>query len=305
MKSARWGMVALLVGGCGLATPSIEPAESEAPVEVRTWIEGQPARGVATLVVQVRAAQGVTAAHPEPELPRLTVVEAGEPSIERVGELTVSTRRYRVTGPQGSYEIPSLSTGPDALPSDALWIDLGEPTEALDQLFDIEDPKAVFQLDRGLVVGAVCVGLVGLGSLGGLALAFGGLAGRAPKELPPEPPDVVALRRWDAVRADPELDDQAVAVAIAEILRVYIEAVLGFPATAWTTREILDQLGAMEHLPEGSVGRAKRILRATDFIKFADAKAREALFDELDDALRAFVGTTRPQRFEGDGQEPR
>ena len=294
------GRALLLLGAlaCG-SEPVLPEPDPAADVEVRTWIEGQPSRGVATLVVQVRASQGASAAMPEPDLPQLTVVEAGEASEERLGDRVVSTRRYRVTGPEGGYEIPALSASSDGVASDPIWLDLGAQPDTLDALVDISEPEAVFRLDSTLIVGAVCVGLVGLGALGGIALAFGGLAGRAPRELPPEPPDVLALRKWGAVRADPSLDEQQVAVAIALILREYIEAVLGFPATAWTTREILDRLAGMEHLPEGSVGRAQRILRATDFIKFADAKARATLFDELDDALRSFVGTTRPQRIEG------
>lgn len=293
----RGALVLLSAVACGTPQPALTPELSE-PVEVRTWIEGQPSRGVATLVVQVRAVDGASATLPEPELPRLTVVEAGDPTEERLGDLVVSTRRFRITGPEGSYEIPALSASSEGRGSDPIWLDLGTAPDSLDALVDIGDPDPVFRLDTTLILGGVCVGLVGLGALGGIALAFGGVLGRSPRELPPEPPDVLALRKWDSVRADPSLDEQQVAVAIAAILREYIEAVLGFPATAWTTREILDRLGAMEHLPEGSVGRAQRILRATDYIKFADAKAREALFDELDDALRAFVGTTRPKRLD-------
>ena len=120
------------------------------------------------------------------------------------------------------------------------------------------------------------------------------------RSLPPEAPDVVALRRWDAVRSDPKLDDFARAVALAVILREYQEAALGFPATTWTTSEILEKLSAMAHLPEGNVGRAKKLLRATDYIKFADAAARQTLFEELDDAFRVFVSTTRPRAWRGD-----
>jgi hypothetical protein len=281
------------------ASPAPAPVGPPPGPEVLTWVEGAPARGVATLVVQVRAPADADLALPEPEIPRLTVTPVDSAIQERVGAQVVTTRRYRLTGEPGSYEIPSLSAGDAA--SAPIWLDLGAPASTLDGFADIVDPAPTYSISTAMVVGSVCVGLTAVGAVGGVALAFSAaLRGRRPRELPPEPPDVLALRRWDAVRADPTLDDQAVAVAIATIFREYAEAVLGFPATAWTTREILDHLGSLAHLPDGNVGRAKRILRATDYIKFADAAARDALFDELDDALRTFVGSTRPRRY-GEG----
>lgn len=288
-------VVAPLVALLSCAAP-VAPAPASPEAEVRTWIEGAPARGVATLVVQVRAPAEAELALPAPEIPRLTVTPVDAPIQERVGALVVTTRRYRLTGQPGSYEIPSLTAGEAA--SAPIWIDLGAPSAPLDGFAEIVDPAPAFSISTAMIVGGVCAGLTAAGAVGGIALAFtSALRGRRPKDLPPDPPDVIALRRWEAVRADPTLDDQAVAVAIAAIFREYAEVVLGFPATAWTTPEILDHLEALPHLPDGNVGRAKRILRATDYIKFAEASARDALFDELDDALRTFVGSTRPRRF--------
>jgi hypothetical protein len=284
----------LLAAACAAPIPPAA-APVDAPV-VRTWIEGTPARGAATLVVQVEAPAGADVVLPEPEVPNLTLTPIDAATTERLGAATVHTRRYRLSGPEGSYEIPALSAG--GAPSAPLWVDLGRPPAALDGLVDIADPEPVWRVGPALVVGGVCVGLTALGALGAVGLvAWSRRRGRA-VVVPPEPPDVLALRRWEAVRADPTLDDHAVAVAIATILRDYLEAVLAFPATAWTTREIVDHLAALPHLPEGNVGRAKRILGATDRIKYADARARDALFDELDDALRSLVASTRPRGLE-------
>jgi hypothetical protein len=283
------------------------PAQNPAPtLEVRTWLEGDPAGGVGTLVVQVEGDQGKKLDLPEPSVPGLTFTEVDDPVQEQLGERAVTTRKFRFTGPPGSYEIPSLSVGDvddtELEPVGAsapLWVDLGGPPAPL-AIEDIEDPAPVFQVWPLLVLAGVAAGfLAGVVALAIVLARWRGL-GRAPVALPPEPPDVLALRRWDAVRTDPALDPFARAVALATILRDYQEAVLGFPATTWTTSEILEKLQGMPHLPDGNVGRARRILRATDYIKFADEAAQQALFEELDDAFRAFVGTTRPKAWRGE-----
>lgn len=301
----------VLLVGCGGADGL--QAEPDPALDIQTWVEGKPARGVATLAVQVTHEGGLDVRVDEPKVPGLRFTEVGQPEEERLGAQLVVTRRYRFSGQAGSYEIPALQAAEirDAgdtdlrvlqAASDPIWVDVGAEPPALDGFADIEDPPPVFQLSNAAIVGVVCVGIGGLGVAGSIGLAFFALSGRKPSDLPPEAPDVVALRRWNAVRSDPDLDDHDKAVAIAAILREYIEAVLGFPATAWTTSEILEHLGDLSHLPEGNVGRARRVLRATDRIKFADAAARETLFEELDDALRTFIASTRPRAWDGDGE---
>ena len=113
-----------------------------------------------------------------------------------------------------------------------------------------------------------------------------------------EPPDLVALRQWDAIRSDEGLDDETRAQGASRIFREYTEAVLVFPASSWTTSEILRHLQRLAHLPQGNLPRAKRLLRATDRLKFAGESARDELFDELDADLRGFVASTRPSKWQ-------
>ncbi len=301
MRAALAALV--LLAGCAPDAPT--GLSDDPPLAVRTWVEGRPESGVGTLKVQIDAEAGLDVPLPEPQVEGLRLSEVGEVQRERLGERVVITRTFRFTGEAGSYRIPPIEVtvpGDTDVPparSAALWVDVGQPGPALDDLADIEEPPPVWRVDTALVVGAACAGITVLGAAGGAGLAFWGLGRRGrTRELPPEPPDVVALRRWEAVRSDDGLTDHDKAVAIAAIFRDYAEAVLGFPATAWTTSEILAHLGGLAHLPDGSVGRARRILRATDRIKFADSAARDTLFEELDDALRTFVGTTRPTSWD-------
>ena len=134
-------------------------------------------------------------------------------------------------------------------------------------------------------------------------MAFGHTRSRPVPEVPAEPPDTVAIRAWEAVRADEALDDERKAQALSRIFRDYTEAALGIPAVAWTTTEILGHLGRMANLPEGNVPRARRLLRATDLVKFAEKKPGTDFFEDLDADLRAFVGSTRPTRWDEGGSD--
>lgn len=297
-------IVALLLAACGSAAPPVVEAGDD-PV-VRTWIEGDASRGVGTLVVQVEADASMDLGLPEPEVPGLRFSEVDDGQVEQIGDHVVTTRRFRFTGEAGSYQIPALDVRVDDtdVPTQAsapVWVDVGQPPPELPDFADITEPAPVFQVTTAVIVGASCVGLVGLAAIGSVAIGFLALNRRGrTRAVPPESPDVRALRQWDAIRTDTSLDDHDKAVALAVLFREYVEAVLGFPATAWTTSEILRHLEGMAHLPDGNVGRARRILRATDRIKFADAAARATLFEELDDALRTFVGSTRPRTWQGD-----
>ena len=162
------------------------------------------------------------------------------------------------------------------------------------ELADIAEPPRIWTVPwRVILVG---VGLLGTVSLG-IYLAFRVTRRGEAVELPPEPPDVAALRAWDRVRRDPALDDLARSLALSQIFREYTEVVLAFPATAWTSTEVLARLTGMQHLPEGNIPRARRLLGATDRVKFAGERGTEQLFEDLDSDLRGFVGSTRPRAW--------
>lgn len=275
------------------------PVEAETPVEVRTWLEGADANG-ATVVVQVESDVGLQVEPPVPHAQGLESRPVRAPRVEAVGERTVHTARYRLTGTEGSYEIavapvswaaPDGSTGEAAAP--ALYVDLGVDPPRQGELADIVEPWPVPDIPW---VPVAVVGLSAAGSLGGLLLLAWRWRRRPGDEPEPVPPDVAALVAWEDVRRDPTLDDMERAVAISRIFREYLEAVLGFAAESWTTRQILDHLGTLRYLPEGSVPRAMRLLRATDRVKYAEEPPGDDLFVELGEDLASFVAATRSAR---------
>lgn len=105
------------------------------------------------------------------------------------------------------------------------------------------------------------------------------------EELPaPEPPP------WGLIAGG-----AALALELSRILRVYVEAITGFPATARTSREILRALETEARLELSLRVRAGHILDATDRLKFAREGGGEGFFKALDEDFLAVLDATRPK----------
>ncbi len=275
-------------------------AEDPGPVQVRSWLDDVGKSGGA-LVIQTEFDPAGEVDLPAPEVDGLDFDAVGEPVLERIGVHEVWTQRYRFRGDKGSYEIGALEAvwhGPEAelrVSASPLFVDLSQDAPREGELAGIVEPAPIWEIPWAV-----------LGAIGGaLALFIGGtaLAFRRPKAVAiatvaPEAPDVVAIRQWEVIRADSEMSKHDKALNLSRIFRDYAEAVLAFLATSWTTTETVNHLRELRHLPEGNVPRARRLLRATDRVKFAEAKPGEDFFEDLDADLRAFVGSTRPHRWD-------
>lgn len=289
---------ALALSGC--ADPL---AVDSGQVAVRVWAtEVTPAGG--WLVVQSTHPVGRAVSLPVPEVDGLTFSAEGAPVEERAGDRAVLTQRWRFTGKKGSYEIPGLVVSVDgegdarSLP---LWVDLGVTVSAFDAMEDIAEPGRIWAVPWRWIGGVALLGALVVGTLG---IGVGALASKPRKrEVALDPPDVRCLRAWEAVRADASLSDDDKAKELSRLFREYTEEVLQFPAVSWTTSEILARLESMVHLPKGNVPRAKKLLRATDLVKYAEVSPENDFFDEMDADLRAFVGSTRPNAWRPDAPE--
>lgn len=297
MRAAATLALGLLACG-GAPEPVAPPA-----VAVRAWLDGAPTEAGGTLVIQTTYDPTGQVELPTPEVKGLEFREH-ESRSERIGDREVVTHRFGFSGRKGSYEIGSLvatwrgEAGEVEATGSPVFVDLGvaAPREAEPE--DIVEPEPI-RVIPWAAVGGIGLGAAVLGA--GLYVAFGATRRRPVAAAPPERPDVVALRAWTVVRADPALSDHDKALQLSRIFREYTEEVLKFPATAWTTTETVDHLAAMRHLPEGNVPRAKRLLRATDRVKFAEHQPGVDFFEELDADLRAFVGTTAPRTWQEAG----
>jgi len=273
---------------------------------LRTWLES-PADAGGILAVQLEVPADAEWDISEPKVRGLTFQRKGEPRVERIGDRVVLTERYTYGGPEGTYEIPALvgtwtdPSGKGTLRSDPIWVDLAVDRPQVGELADITEPPRVWTVPWGALSLA---GGLGLLLAGGLFIAFRNAGREVVPQRRPLPPDVRALYAWIEARDDPDLDDFGKALAISRIFREYTEEVLGFPATAWTTSEIIEHLGGMDHLPEGNIPRGRRLLRATDRVKFADAEARAELFEDLEADLRGYLASTRPRHWDPEEGAP-
>ena len=282
----------MALAGCG--APSSSTTGVELPTGVRTWASDlTPSGGILT-------AQGVAPADSEPVLGEpvatgLSFEATDTLRTERAGDDLVLTQVWRFTGSKGHYRIdgPELQwTGGGLAQPSPLYLDLGVEAPRTGELMEITEPGAVRPFPW------VPVGIGGgVLLLFGLGVAFAFKPRRPPAAAAPLPPDEAALAAWRAARRDPSLDDHGRALAISGIFRTYAEAVLAFPATAWTTSEILAHLRGLPHLADTNLPRAKALLRATDRVKFAEADVTDELFDELGADLEAFVRSTAPRRL--------
>lgn len=303
MRSVILGSI-LWALACGAPDAESPPQEEAPQIGLRVFLEEvKPGGGV--LVVQAEYDERGQVTLPDPSGDRLSFEPDGPPLMEEIGQRDVLTQRWVFRGPKGSYEIPPLTAvwthdlEKVEAKSRSLFVDLDTPPPREGEIVDIVEPPAVWRPPLLAIFSVVAL------FLAGLLVAF------RPRKVDQTPvavvesPDVVAIREWEAIRADPSLSIDHKAREVARIFREYVEAVLGFEASSHTTSELLAHLSSLRHLPEGNVPRARRVLRAADRVKFAEDRPRNDIdgwLGELDSDLRAFVESTRPSAWREGGE---
>jgi hypothetical protein len=294
-----WLVPALLVAllgllvACGdaLLPPLARPdADVRLELDARKVAAGEPV--LAT--VQVVQADGVELRVGEPSAEGLEAALQDE-RTEPFDGWSLTTRRYALKGAPGSYVV-SLG-GATALHPDGHEEQLEVPPAFVD--IGVDGPSSELQ---GLVMPTppappvwpwvLCAGvLVGLGIAGGVWLWR--RRKRATQRVKAEPPHVTAMHAWQVVLRDRSLSDHERALQLSEVFRRYLEAVHPVSATALTTREICDAIYAQGLVPGALQDRARRILMATDLLKFARRGGGVEFFHELDQDFQAYVQATR------------
>lgn len=283
----------MLVVACGAPPP---PPEAPAPEEVSLDVVRAATSGGGTAV------RARLVAPPDADLevavPATAGLTFGEAEVRRevIGGQAITTTTWPVSGSPGPYVVegvcvPGVGDPPGPVCADPLYLTLGAAPERA-EMADVVAPSRPWP---AWVPWAVAGGVLALAGL----VAWRTRGGRREEEVvvpdaPAEAPDVVALRRWEAVRHAAELDDDARAQALSELFRAYLEDCLAFPARSNTTTETLRHLEGLSQLPEGNLHRARRLLRATDLVKYAEKQPGSDFFVDLDSDLRAFVTDTRP-----------
>ncbi|MSP55151.1 MAG: hypothetical protein EXR69_06040 [Myxococcales bacterium] len=256
-------ILALLLTACADPPTPLSPA---APiwVEARKVDDGKPVRVHAPADTVMPSVEGLL--------------------VERASSGDDGTAVWEVSGKAGSYilEVPGPA-GPVPV-----YVDIGVDGPTGGTMADLATPPA----RPPPVWPYVLAGVVGLGTLIAAGLAAWKRWRPIPPTAPPEPPDVIAVREWRALRAQTELDPAELALQLSAVYRRFLDATRIWPATARTTREILDNLGA--ELTASELECARRLLSAMDLVKFADRgdpsrTALADLFEKLDADFRRLV----------------
>ena len=293
-------MIWLWLFACGTdVLPVLAPPQAEVTVEA---VEAKVAAGEPILVeVKSWAAEGWEVHPGVPYAEGLTVELVSEEGPIQTDGRAVRTWVYGLTGDKGSYVI-ATSTGHATGPGDQerefeiqpIFADVGVPGPnggPMAGLADVpEEPPPPW---GWIIASALFTVLLGL---------IWRWWRRRPKTLPPPiPPHIVAQGAWADARAQIE-EDHPLALALSMVLRVYIEARCGFPATAGTTNEIIKGIEktGFDSQPLGIDDglRIGRILDATDRLKFAREGGGEEFFTSLDRDFEALINATRPNLLE-------
>ncbi|MCB9781038.1 MAG: DUF4381 family protein [Alphaproteobacteria bacterium] len=299
----------LLLLACGQPGPTAavvtEPTLT-ATVAAKQVAEGQPV----TLTVDLRQPVDWQVAVQGPAAQGLTVQLDDEQGPTTLSGAVRTTRTYTLTGPAGSYvvqpgaaRVTSPAGETSTLTAPPVFVDIGVAGPLAQGLHDYQAPPPPEEPPWALYAAMAGVGLLAVGA----AVGVWAWSRRQPVVVaPPPPPHVAARTAWGEVRARAverggDLDDHAQAVALSVVLRQYLEAITGWPATRRTGPEILRFIEREAVAGASAKVHAGQILSATDRLKFAREGGGEAFFTQLDDAFDRVIEATRPVHDRGEG----
>ena len=294
------------IAGCG--SGDVLPALAPPQAAVDVWLmDANVASGEPAMVtVQTTGAEGWTFQPIIPFAENLEVSLVAESGPSAVNDRQVTLQQYAMTGPDGSYVIGTTegeATGPGGqtrtFESVPLFVDIGVegPTGGpMDGFAAAPPPKPTPWRAISMAILAATV------------LAALWLWWRRRQRLrsaavpPPVPPHILAQGAWADARATIQ-DEHALAVRLSMVLREYLEARTGIPASKATTIEIWEALARTgvngRPIDEALKGHIAQILDATDRLKFARVGGGSAFFQSLDQHFGVIIQVTRPVETEG------
>jgi len=293
--------LALLFSACMGADvlPALAPPQAEIAVSLEDAkvASGEPA----VVQVQTIGAEGWSFEPVIPYADGLEVELLSEDGPSVVDDRTVHTRRYTLTGSDGSYVIATTegqARGPGEQTRDfevtPLFVDIGVTGPTGGPMDGLAEAPLVepLPIERYIALAGLLVVLA-------LALWWWNRRRRrgALAPPPPVPPHILAQGAWAEARSTID-DDHPLAVRLSMILREYIEARAGIPASKATTAEIWDSLSGVgidgRPMTDALRGHIAQILDATDRLKFAREGGGEEFFNALDQHFQTIINQTRP-----------
>jgi hypothetical protein len=302
-------MMVLVLGWLSCMSADVLPELSPPLAEMSVIVDAAAVPSGEGVVVEVQAlaAEGWSVEAGQPFSEGLTVELLSEVGPVAVGERSVLTRRYALKGPDGSYVVGTTeghAVGPadekrsfEAAP---VFVDIGVEGPnggPMDGFADTPPPPP----DNTWAVIMIVAGVLTL-----VGLLWWWRRRRTQRNIlaaPPVPPHILAQGAWAEARST-ITEDHPLAVRLSMVLREYLEARSGFPASKATSVEIgsaMEQLG-IDGRPVGAElwhGIAQ-ILDATDRLKFARQGGGTEFFAAMDTHFQAIINQTRPVPIEPD-----
>ena len=302
-------MMVLFFAVLGCINTDVLPALSPSLTEVSVTLDSAAVASGAPVVVEISAltAEGWTVQAGVPFSEGLEVELLSEEGPTVVDERQLMRRRFKLTGPDGSYVIGTTEThaqGPEEqerdIESPPLFVDIGVtgPSGGPMDGFAHTPPPPPDKTRRYAMIAAAVLAALGL-----LLWWRRRRARRGAQAPPPVPAHILAQGAWADARATISAD-HPLAVRLSMVLREYLEARSGYPASKATTAEIwtaMERVG-IDGRPLGPELRQSiaQILDATDRLKFARLGGGGDFFDELDKHFGMIINHTRPVPAEAD-----
>jgi hypothetical protein len=298
----RSTLAVVFLVGCG--TDSALPPLAPPPVDVEVQVEQTVVPSGEPIVVEVTTWTSTDWTLPPvaPVAKDLQTVGTGVDGPSVVGDRTRTVSTFELSGDDGSYIVvvpPVDATGPGdqtrTIEPPPVFVDIGTTPPALNGLVDAEAIPEEEPLPIGWLLAGGSVAVFAVGFL--IAAIVVSVRSKPPER--PKPAEVVAREAWATARRD-ETDDHALALALSQIFRRYIQAVTGYSMLSRTTREIVQILHSEDLLSDELRPRVQRVLDATDRLKFAREGGGAEFFDELEaDFLAVVSALSRPVAEEG------
>lgn len=255
-------------------------------MELHTWT-----RGDWTLPELV---PGIQIGDPDAPRPDLKMRLDHDSGPVQDGGRVHTIQRFAIGGPDGSYivglgEIEAQGAG-DAVRTievPPVFVDIGVEPPVAGDVGDLLPAPPPPEPPLWPWVAAAS----GIVLAGGVAWWLMWHRGRDKPLPPPVPAHIVAREAWARARAA-EQDENSLAQALSGILRVYLEDISGWPASARTTREIDGWLAHEKLLDLSHRQQARRILDATDRLKYAREGGGQGFFEQLDVDFEAVIAAT-------------
>lgn len=284
--------------------------QSRSPLEVSSQVDKAVATtgDIITYTVIVDRLPEVEAQIPEfgAEVAGFRIVDMGTEGPKEIEGRVVTKKWYKLRADMvGSYIIPpvSLSYKPNLdaalkeIQTPQIFVEVksaipaGEEQQDIIDIKSLEEPQIDYVLWSGIIGGVVILLLLIV-----LGVIYYRKRKRAGEVVVKPLAHEVALAELNKLKGKKHADVQEIKkmyFRLSEIFRCYLEDRYSFPATDWTTEEIISQANRNQDLTFELKEQAKTFLLNTDIVKFAEYVPEETqMHEELGRAI-SFVTATK------------